>query len=288
MAAEISRRSFLVRTAGAASVGYLLAGARPADAFPLALPIGVQSFDLTPKLKEDLRGTLKELAADGYQWIDWLAASRTNVPEVAAMSAKEAHALFASFGLSTPNISATLDDLTTGYDKTIQIVHDFEATSVVCTPSGAVRTLDEWKQRADQLNAVGERTRKDGVLTGYHNGRGEFTDIDGVTPYDVLAKTDPTLVKFMFDIGTCQQAGKDPAAYLRKYPDHFFSMHAKDEKDGRLGLAVGEGNVDWKAVFTAAKAAKLRHYAVETAADAATVMARSKQSIDYLRAMPPV
>lgn len=219
---EISRRAFLARTAAVAGAGYVLSGSSPAEAFPLALPIGIQSYDLTKRLTEDLDGTLRALAQDGFQWIDWLAAGRTNVPALAAMPAKDVRTLFAAAGLATYNVHATWNDLHAGYDKTIEVIHAFEATSVVCTTAPAA---SGWNLKT---------------------------------------------------------------AYLTKYPDHYFSIHAKDVKDGRLGVAVGEGVLDWKKVFAAAKRANLRHYAVETGASDADVMAKSKQSIDYLRALPPV
>lgn len=290
---EISRRAFLARTAAAAGAGYVLSGSSPAEAFPLALPVGIQSYDLTKRLTEDLDGTLRALAQDGFQWIDWLAAGRTNVPALAAMPAKDVRTLFAAAGLATYNVHVTWNDLHAGYDKTIEVIHAFEATSVVCTTVPAalgrnLKTADGWKWHADDLNAIGERTKRDGVLTGYHTHPVEFTDVEGVVPFDLLLKTDPAIVKMLLDVGACAVAGKDPVAYLTKYPDHYFSIHAKDVKDGRLGVAVGEGVLDWKKVFAAAKRANLRHYAVETGASDAEVMAKSKQSIDYLRALPLV
>jgi sugar phosphate isomerase/epimerase len=290
---EISRRTFLARTSAVAGAGYVLSSASPAAAFPLALPLGIQSYDLTKRLTEDLNGTLRTLKQNGYQWIDFLAVGRTNVPALAAMPAKDVHKLFADHGLATHNVHVTWADLHDGYAKTIEAVHAHEATSVVCTTVPAsqghnLKTADGWKWHADDLNAIGERTKKDGVLAGYHTHPVEFTDVEGVTPFDLLLKTDPSIVKMLLDVGACAVAGKDPVAYLTKYPDHYFSIHAKDVKDGKLGVAVGEGILDWKKVFAAAKGAKLRHYVVETGATDAEVLEKTKMSIDYLRAMSPI
>jgi sugar phosphate isomerase/epimerase len=98
-----------------------------------------------------------------------------------------------------------------------------------------------------------------------------------------LQNTDPALVKFQIDVGNMAQAGGDPIAYLTKYPTRYYSMHAKDLKDGKIGVAVGEGTQDFKKIFALAKAANIHNYDVETGAPAAVVMEKMKMSADFLR-----
>ena len=278
---NISRRTFLAAVSAAAYSGLEVGSAR---AFPLPLPLGIQSYDLTDSLIADFDGTLRTLSGWGYQWIDWLAGGRTTVPAAAKMSPKDLHKRFQDAGLATYNVHFTFADLHEGYSQTIQAIHDFEATSVVCTTApGRNKTADDWKWHADQLNALGERTRKDGVLTGYHTHPTEFTAVEGIVPFDLLLKTDPAVVKMQIDVGACASAGKDPVFYLTQYPEHYFSMHVKDAKDGKLGFAVGEGSLDWKKVLTAASHDHLRHYVVETSATGAAVMDKTHKSIDFLR-----
>jgi hypothetical protein len=59
-------------------------------------------------------------------------------------------------------------------------------------------------------------------------------------------------------------------------------------KDGKLGIAVGEGTLDWKALFAEAKQQGLMNYAVETGARPPVVWDKLKSSIDYLREMKAV
>ncbi|HMJ60727.1 MAG TPA: hypothetical protein VK493_03150, partial [Bryobacteraceae bacterium] len=121
-------------------------------------------------------------------------------------------------------------------------------------------------------------------LTGYHNHPTEFKEVDGAIPFDLLlAGTDTALVKFQLDIGSVAVAGKEPIAYLKKYPDRYFSIHVKDMREGKIGLAVGEGTLDWKTILTAAKPLPLQNYAVETGAHAADVMEKLRLSAVYLR-----
>ena len=92
---SVTRRTFLTRSASVAGAACL---ALDGGAFPLSLPIGIQSFDLTNRLRADFDGTLKTLAGYGFQWIDWLAGGRTTVPAVAAMPAREVHQRFVAAG----------------------------------------------------------------------------------------------------------------------------------------------------------------------------------------------
>jgi sugar phosphate isomerase/epimerase len=279
---SISRRRFLTH---AAAVSVTAAASLDViKGFPLALPIGIQSYDLTDRLKADFNGTLQTLAGEGYQWVDWLAGGRTTVPSVAGKPAKEVRKLFAAAGLTTPNVHYTWADLHEGWSKTINEIHDYGATSVGCTTApGRNKTADDWKWHAEQLNMVGEKTKREGVLTGYHPHPLEFTEVEGVIPWDLLLQTDPALVKMQIDVGACAVAGKDPVAYLTRNPDHYYSIHVKDVKDGRLGVAVGEGVLPWKKILQAAQKCDLRHYCVETGAKDDVVMEKSKRSIDYLR-----
>jgi sugar phosphate isomerase/epimerase len=271
----ISRRWFLLQT------GAVLAAVR-LPAFPLDLPLGFQSYDINAALTKDFDGACRTLAGYGYQLIDyvWL-------PAVTTKTGREVRQSFDSAGLACQNCHFSWSDLHEGYARTIDIAHAIGLKSAVCQslPS-QTKTVDGWKWHADHLNELGQRTKRDGILTGYHNHPTEFTDIEGVIPFDVLLHgTDPNLVKMQLDIGSVVVAGKDPIAYLTQYPDHYFSIHIKDVRDGKIGIAAGEGTLDWKKIFAVAKTLPLQNYVVETGARPDQVMDKLKQSVIYLRGL---
>ncbi len=130
-----------------------------------------------------------------------------------------------------------------------------------------MKTIDDWKWQADQLNALGEKVRAAGFQLGYHNHDREFIAIDNVIPYDVLmAQTDAKLVKFQIDVGNLTFAGADALAYLQRYPTRYFSMHAKDYLPGKTSVPVGQGILDWKKIFKAARQTPIENYFAEVAA----------------------
>src|SRR5213076_651382 len=68
---ELSRREFLKNAAtSAAAAGFLSAGALELRANPLGLPIGCQTWPVREMIEKDFPGTIKQLAAAGFQTIE--------------------------------------------------------------------------------------------------------------------------------------------------------------------------------------------------------------------------
>jgi len=62
-----------------------------------------------------------------------------------------------------------------------------------------------------------------------------------------VARTDPTLVRLQLDTGQMIMGGADPAAYLARYRDRYWSFHLKDIVAARTGdTELGHGTVDFK------------------------------------------
>lgn len=267
-----SRRQFLAQT----TLG-LAAAPRLLHAFPLQLPLGFQSYDVNSQLGSDFEGTCKALAGNGYQLVDYV--------WLKEKTGKDVRRAFDAAGLKCQNCHFAWSDLHDGYAATIANAHDLGVNSVVCQSlSSRAKSADGWKWHADQLNELGEKTKREGILTGYHNHPTEFKDVDGILPFEVLLSgTDSKLVQMQIDVGSVAVAGKDPLVYLDKYLDRYFSIHVKDVRDGKIGLAVGEGTLDWPKIFAAAHKAPLRNYVVETGARPDVVMEKLKQSAEFLR-----
>ena len=67
----ISRREFCkIATAQAATAGLLSAGALSSSANPLGMPIGCQTWPVRQMIAKDFPGTIKALAAAGFQTIE--------------------------------------------------------------------------------------------------------------------------------------------------------------------------------------------------------------------------
>jgi sugar phosphate isomerase/epimerase len=111
---------------------------------------------------------------------------------------------------------------------------------------------------------MGEKAANAGIQQGLHNEDFELTSVDGKRTYDLLfGLLDPKLVKFQFQVSTIS-AGFDAAEYFTRYPGRFISMHVQGwSAETRKIVPVGQGTLDWKKIFTAAKTGGVRNYFVE-------------------------
>jgi sugar phosphate isomerase/epimerase len=284
----LSRRTFLRTSAiGAAACAALGDWPATASANPLGLPIGLQLFTVRDQLQKDFDGTLKRVAAAGYQEVEMAGFYNR--------SAKQVLASLHAAGLRCPSAHYPMMELMTGLDEKISYAKELGLHYMICAfpwvadpsrfksagsnPMAQVMalanglTLDDWKWNADQLNKIGAQTRKAGIQLGYHNHDVGFKKFNGVMGYDeILHRTDPKLVTLELDCGWMEVAGHNPAVYLRKYPTRYSMLHVKDELNlshpttsltGSSATELGRGKIDYRPIFEAAKHCDITHYFVE-------------------------
>lgn len=287
----VSRRRFLQQgglgLAGAAAFASAMAR-DAAEARALGLPVGLQLYSIRDLLAKDYEGTLRAIGKLGYEEVE-LFGEQTRPPA-------ELRQVLQSAGLRAVSAHYSVQDLQGKFDEKIAYAKALGLQYMICAfpwlanPAriqpvpkdggewfAAVMkhiNLDDYKWLAELFNKAGEQTKKAGIQFGYHNHNIEFRAYGGVTGFDtLLAGTDPALVKMEMDCGWVHIAGQDPVAYLTKHPGRFPLLHVKDVKKGVKptttieGAApttpVGQGVLDWNALFAAAKKSGVRHYFVE-------------------------
>lgn len=266
-----TRRAFLHGAASATALGGALAGfGQIGGAEPLGLPIGFQGYDARFLLTKDWLGGWKQLRDMGFQSVDLVSFKGYGYEksDLGKMSGKEVRQTLNDVGMAAENCQFYYTELHDNFKETITHSRDLELKYIICAPaSGHRASADDWKWQAEQLNELGRRVQLEGFQLGYHNHDLEFIPVGGAVPYDVLmANTDPKLVRFQIDVGNLTFAGADAIAYLQKYPNRYFSMHAKDYLPGKTSVPVGQGILDWKRIFALAKKAQIVNYFAEIAA----------------------
>lgn len=141
-------------------------------------------------------------------------------------------------------------------------------------------TIESVQRSAERMNKFGAILKKLGMKYYIHNHANEFELLDDgkTTQYDILLKeTDPALVAMQLDIGWAYMAGQDVLAMFKKNPGRYELWHVKDAKykhaDPSLKpgeraraskiVTMGEGDIDYKAVFASAKTAGLKYFVIE-------------------------
>jgi sugar phosphate isomerase/epimerase len=267
----ISRREFLGRSAATlAAAAWFTRTAEFASADPLGLPIGFQGYDARFLLIENWDHGWEEMRKIGFQSVDLVSFKGYGYEHssLANMPARQIREKLDSVGMQCENCQFYYSELHDEFDAKMEFSHTMKLKYVISAPSPErVKTIDDWKWQADQLNSLGERVKKAGFQLGYHNHEIEFMDIDGVAPYDTLmSRCDPKLVMFQIDVGNLTFAGKSAIAYLKKYSGRYFSMHAKDYLPGKSSVPVGKGTLNWPQIFKIVKGTGIKNYFAEVAA----------------------
>ena len=282
--ASLSRRDFCKLAAtNAIAAGLISAGAMELHANPLGLPIGCQTWPVRDMIAKDFPGTIKTLAVAGFQSIELCSPvgyDDSGFAGVGKYKAAELRRILSDAGVSCVSSHFSMDELRKNQDDRIAWAKDVGMTQMLVASLGGPEhpTMDDVKRAADEYNKIGERAAKAGIQQGLHNEDFEMTTVDGKRTYDMLFELlDPKLVKFQFQVSTISQ-GFDAAEYFTKYPGRFISMHVQgwNAKTKKI-VPVGQGTLNWKKIFTAAKTGGIKNYFVEMNLD------MMKASVPYLR-----
>jgi sugar phosphate isomerase/epimerase len=268
------------------AAGCLFGGAMQLGADPLGIPIGCQVFPVRIQLVKDFDGTLRELSAAGYRVIEFCSPPgfvTMDMAPLVGMKASEIRQKVEAAGLRTVSCHYQFKELNENVDERIAFAKELGLDHMIVATYGVPRdgTIDDWRRVAGETNQLGEKVRKAGMQLGFHNHGFEFQKVGGVLIFDeLMTRWDPKLVKSQFQVADALRAGFDPAAILTKYPDRFLSLHLQDISAApRRTAPVGQGTIDWKQIFTAAKQGGIQYYFVEMD------MAALKASYPYLHAL---
>ncbi len=269
------------------TVAATLTAARSIDlrANPLGLPIGCQTYPVRQMIAKDFPGTVKILADAGFQNIElcspWGYAASGFGP-VAKYSGAQLRKLLSGMGVQCFSSHFDIKELRESLPARLDWAKDVGLTQMFVPSLDGPKnpTLDDVKRAADEFNRMGEKTAQAGIQLGLHNEDFEITTIDGKRVYDMLFHLlSPKLIKFQFQVSTIAD-GYDAAEYFTKYPGRFISMHVQGwSAKARKIVAVGQGTLDWKKIFSAAKTGGVKNYFVEMD------LPLMRASVPYLRAL---
>jgi sugar phosphate isomerase/epimerase len=294
-----TRRQFIAKTGLLAAAGLLPA----ARARPLRQPPGLQLWTVKEELARDFDGTLRALGRMGYRRVE-AAGWHGRTPS-------QFRAALRSAGLDCVAAHHNLADLIKGTDERLAFARDVGAKYVVASSPAPSRALDpskpwshavaeamtlaDWRSNAEAMERIGRRARQMGLRFGYHNHSAEFLNYDGRLPMDEIVRlTDPANVVLELDIGWVAGAGYDPVETIARYAPRIHLLHIKDlatkeRVPGKIvadesTTPIGQGSVDWPAVFRALRRAPVYGWFVEIEAPFAKPPLQSlAESLAYLR-----
>lgn len=273
----ISRRTMLGGAASAAAFACI----NPAAAASRR-PIGLQLYTLREIFAKDPVKTLEQVAAIGYREVEFGGGGYD------AMDPAMLRKTLDRLGLKSPSIHVGYDALLNQFDRQVTLAKTLGADTVVLPyMTDEHRTGPSWQAALPNFNRFAAALKKAGLGFAYHNHDFEFTvKPGGVSLFERLLKeTDPALVKIELDLFWAVRAGEDAGAWIDRLSNRLYAYHVKDMRADRSMAAVGQGTIDFAALFKRKGSAGVRHFYVENDQAPAPYLPDITTSFQTLRAL---
>jgi sugar phosphate isomerase/epimerase len=281
-----NRRDFLKQT-GLLSTGLLLS---KEEWFRKKQPIGVQLYTVRSDMSKDPQGTLQKVAQLGYKLVETFG---YNNRKWFGFTAPEFSQILKDNGLTSPSGHTLLASvfLRDNWQDSWKIaVEDAKSIGqqfiVIPWMEEQYRKPENFKRIGVALNTAGEIARNAGLTLAYHNHDFEFEEINGERGFDILIKeTDPKLVCFELDIYWAVKANQAPLTLFQQHPKRFPLWHVKDmdKTEKRFFTEVGNGVIDFPAIFKKANESGMKYFFVEQDETPGPALESLAKSIQYLQ-----
>jgi sugar phosphate isomerase/epimerase len=231
--------------------------------------VGLQLYSVRDDMMKDPLGSLKQLAAMGYVYVEH--ANYVN-EKFYTYPAQEFRKILDGLGLKMISGHTVMGkqhwdeakkDFSDSWKKTVEDAAVLGQKWVISPSMDETmrKTYDDFKRYMDIFNKSGELCKKSGMKFGYHNHDFEFSEkLNGEKLFDIIMKSiNPELVALQLDMGNLYNGGAIALDVMNQYPGRFEIMHVKDEiKSTTAGekyesTILGEGVVNTQKVVDLGK-----------------------------------
>ena len=268
------------------------------------MKLGIQLYSVRDDAARDLSGTLREIAAMGYDGVE--------LAGLYGKTAEEVRDLAQEAGLTVISAHVGLAEFRQGVAETVARYRTVGCRYIAIPHLAAEDRPDgeNFPQVIGEIAAIAEECARQGMTLLYHNHDFEFARLpDGRTELEALYACAPeTLLQTEIDVCWANIVDVDPAALLRKYAGRAPLVHLKDSTGDRsvehyesLGIdhrpapdaepfsfrPVGGGTVNIPAVIAAAQDAGTSWLIVEEdePAEGQTALESARLSVQYVRSI---
>lgn len=244
------------------------------------IPVSLQMFTLREESQQDFAGTLKKVAAIGYDGVEFAG--------YGGLAAKELRRVIDDLGLRASSSHVPLLELEAALSRVIDDQHQLGSTKIVCPYLPPERRSEQdYLKLIKLLNQFGETCSKEGLTLCYHNHDFELEKLsDGRTALEaILDDTNPDWVKAEFDIYWLTKAGQNPLDWIKRYENRTPLIHLKDmtTDDEQFFAELGTGGVDVEAVLQQGQAANVEWWVVEQDRSRRSPLESIEISMTYLK-----
>lgn len=245
------------------------------------VPIALQLYTVRDDLAKDFEGTLQRVAEIGYAGVEF--AGFANQPT------SRVWRLLQEFNLRAAGAHFPLEHLEKEIEAVVEMNLEICNDYIVVPglPEERRRDRKKWREVANSLNEIAQDIQDYGLKICYHNHAFEFEKVSGETGFDILFEAaDPDLVGAELDTYWIQYGGLDPVEIIRRMAGRCPLIHLKDMARGekRSNIEIGEGILNFDAIFEAAEAGGVQWYIVEQDTCARPPLESARMSFENLKA----
>lgn len=236
--------------------------------------MGLQLFSIRDAMEKDPLGSLKRVAALGYQDLETYGYD-TAKNSYYGYKADEFKGILDDLNLTTTSGHYNFSDY---FEKSDDARKRFVDQCIVGAKAlnkkyitwpwlaPEYRSIENFKKLPEQLNKIGEQVTAARLGFAYHNHDFEFKDHNGEMGYDIILKeTDASLVKLQMDMYWIKHASQlSPAEWIAKQPGRYVMWHIKDmDKVTRDYTELGNGAIDYMTMLATINKDALEYYYLE-------------------------
>jgi sugar phosphate isomerase/epimerase len=253
-----------------------------------AQEIGLQLHSFRDLFAKDVPGTMAKVRKMGIKEVELYGTYGLEFPEFIKILAQNEISVVSYGGEydKLKNFPQTLADEARSYGAKYVVIFSIPF-------EGDTFTAEDVDKAAAVFNAAGKLIARNGLMLCYHPHGYEFQPYQDGTLFDYMVKKfDSRFVQFEMDVFWVKQAGVDPLALLKKYPNRFVLMHVKDRKkgtkntdngkvDNETNVVLGTGDVGIAEVVREAKKLGIQYLFVED--ESSRAEKQVLESIRFLR-----
>jgi sugar phosphate isomerase/epimerase len=252
----------------------------------------LELYSVRGELTRDLPNTLKTVAKFGYEVVEFYSPYFKWTPAYT----KDVRAQMDDLGLRCYSTHNGFES----FNSSENLAHAIELNQILGTryvvlasAPGRTSGVEGWKSLCEQLRAAVEQLKPHGLSAGYHNHQAEWAKLEnGQRIIELVAANTPKEFVLQLDVGTCEEAGADPVAWVKANPGRIKLMHLKDwapgsraeEKEYRV--LFGEGVTPWKELVAAAESVGgIEYFLIEQEGSRFSEFETARRCLDNWKAM---
>jgi sugar phosphate isomerase/epimerase len=213
--------------------------------------LGVQLWSVKDEIKQDFEGTMGKLANLGFQGVEFAGEFGKYKADPAGLAV-----FMRKNGLQCAGAHMHVDQLDEAHFKaTTEFYKTLGCNRLIISMDKRGATQEGSAELAKELSALSVKLGAQGMTLGYHNHEQEMLGEKDKTNWDLLANNTPKEFILQQDVGWTTYAGKDPVAYVNKYPGRTVTTHykAKFVKGTNGTPIIGQDRTDWTGLTKAVR-----------------------------------